>query len=876
MPDAEYWDIYRFELVYFDARCKCWQYFQENPQTLKDDGQEPHRRQVQQILDAVRKSFSGYAESTDFKIVPAWNDGGCVRFKSDPMLHGIASKAWSVLLDRVVERARTDGIARQHRDEILGLLTDLQFLRYSDPQWLHSGKVEKVLSAPAAIDLLSLLVTPASWGLPGCWYDTWRAIRDEHQRFPPTELSSALWREPYYLTRLIYGPPLQPKTASADLFGYNLQMEARTRDLSDEDMEQIRIPTADYFAEGRCYKPREPQERAAYILYSYFFDNVLKQLSRTANDSQNAESRTVISVAYPIVVPGWTHFLHAYVRPRLATFEDVERLCVSWQPLEARLLRGDLRLFLSEAVQRFTITLFQKDLAESLVRENRSITDDDIYRALAEHGGALFPLESITVDSGKTYSYVSSGLSYKQWQESEAQSPAAVVGAKSRGTIHPRTDSRGLSVLDRLTVIPDSIRGRNPRTATNDGRIVQLFEQQMAYARTIQGTFEHQQTMASRRRAQSNRHLQIHLEHLSWAQAQDLRRVLDNAESQTPLPGLGHNLRQLAETCIELSLDTDSDLKRMTETLQRLLAPSTTLMASEYFAIGPIKQISHPDPMYFTNSVEVAEIQLEHTFDVVSRLIQTTDYSRKMAEFHTAVKQSLREMQGGRLHYVNALSARRSKEFSFHIGWEEGRALPKILDPAIPQGVESKPPNIVGFEVHLPVQELTKGWFNLLDRSITKFGFAVTHNFSFALRTSADYAGAMSNTTKAVLYKNYLIIRYHSASPVSRATFEEQRPPDAFTPFCQDGFTHIGRFYLAAQWAGARNPAQEPISTYRYQLASNPRGDLRVVLDEISLAVIFPAAKNNTIEYLVKKVFADITPGDYMLIFEFDSWRTST
>ncbi|HTU44215.1 MAG TPA: hypothetical protein VMF91_04100 [Bryobacteraceae bacterium] len=868
MRESSSWEIYRFELVFFDARFKRWQYFEENPLTLElQHGQAPHRRQIQQILDAVRSSFGEHVESTDFETVRAWQQDRRVRLMAHPMLHGLGSH-WSRMLNFVAARAQADGLVSQHRDEIVALMRDRDFLKYNDPEWANRTKSEKTLSGPAALDLISLLPVASGWELPGCWYNAWREAQTEHQRFPPAKLSPALWREPSSLTRLTYKPSTSHNTIGA-LRGFDIQMEARARDLSDPGMDHLQIAPGDYFAEGRCREPKAEDELAAYLLYSYFTHNIFQQLC--TRDSHDIQSGAFIVISYPVLVPGWTHFLHIYVRARLGHPDDLERLCVSWHPLEARTLRGDLRAFLSEAVQRLTISLFQKELADSLVQENKRITDDDLYLGVAKHACMLFPLQSVTVDSDRVYAYRSSE-GWHQWQEC---APATITaGARSQAMVAGSSAANGVRVLKQLNVVPDTIRGRSSRNATNEGRIVQLFEQQIAYAHTIREAFEHQQLMREKQLNEKIRRIQVRIEELNWAELEPLRLKLEHAEPETSLPVFGQTLQEIANECLERSRNPKADVKQAKEMLQRFSSPPFPLVVSEYLAIGPVKRMCHNDPRYFTGPPEVAVTEEQRLFQRISARLKPEDlYTNTLTAFHTSARKKLQEMRGA-IRLVPELSSRRNKECSFHVIWAEDEAL--TTRPPIPklQGISLLPGAVVALEVHWPVDEALSNGLVKFDQSLSRFGFRITGRFSFALKTPVTYSGALYGGSPPVLYRNFLILRYHLDPPLTKSEFEEQSPPDAFSAFCTE-FTEVGRFYLAAKWAGVSDDRKNhPIDAYRYQLATNTRLQPTAVLDEFPLEAVFPSETIAGYRHVMENVFGETIAGDYALIFAFDSWRS--
>lgn len=413
--EGNIWEIHRLELCHLNPRHRRWQILQESPaseqHSFNPDVQILHRRQIQQLLGTVRLYLNSVVRDTYLTVgsvsksanIPLTID------PQDPLLQPIlqdGKQVWENLLGYLEQTAEFQMIPtlNEIKAKLLDKIKTLQ------------APYTTSLTMDEALDLLSILPWLPEWDTPGCW---WRALQTASQTgivfsedvFPPTG-DPGLWRESCYLARLHYEDALCQKgkaPLSQTILGYPVKFESLYQDPRVPYSTPLHSPPADFYAEGRCRNPDDPDpsrtnESSLYRFWAFFMDAIQKQIEGGSGQTDHA---IVNLFAYPVFSPtGWS-FLHLYVRYTGGGKQpSIRRLWNDWRPIHDGLMQHSFRLFLIETLDRIELTYFQARLKSEVIKgclNSGKLTDHQLVALLCKEIYTLLPARRLA-GGARTYS----------------------------------------------------------------------------------------------------------------------------------------------------------------------------------------------------------------------------------------------------------------------------------------------------------------------------------------------------------------------------------------------------------------------------------------------------------------------------------------
>lgn len=534
------WRIDRFELIYYNARHKRWQYFAEDPLiSFNDnknhrDGESPHRRQVRRFLFMVRGAIEllvSTLNAESFEVRP--------RQGADPKrplaIRRPSFAGWQQSWD---EYLRYLDQSAQYAERLP--TNDLDALRKCFSDLSTSGIGAHELSRNLSITLLSLLPILEDWDTWGCFLRARKAAIQElptTMHFPAT-CSDADWFEPFYIAELEYtGSP--NGTVSAELLGEDVYLEAGCCDLAQSAPEFKMSSRADFF--DYCRRPEERDgELYLYRCYGHLVDALIKGLSG------EGDGRRFFFVAYPLQAAGRLHYLQIALTTT-DTRASVSTLQKDWSSIHRHFWQPECRTMLGAEQERIALSAFQhaaaSGLRELITKPDVKLSDEALKSVLAENMFCLFPIRFATA-SQRSWHYIpytyeeTSGprgeiiplgikdciLGYR-WRLHEAGSPQ-YAGTAEKNLIHFKADSYG-------------IEGKAPRIGNHilqntliEQRIVQSIEQQMDYLKSMRYAIEQEQRQEKEAARKAGIILAQFLESLQESDRERILKAKDFAEIQ--------------------------------------------------------------------------------------------------------------------------------------------------------------------------------------------------------------------------------------------------------------------------------------------------------------------------------------------------------
>src|SRR5271157_340632 len=502
------WEIYRFELVFFDPEFQRWQLFQENVGTGTAVG-SGHRRPIQELLNSLRRAFGAVPRGTAFAVVPAHtsdeievtlNSAQWQTLEQSSKNEGVdLPSAWSSFVSALRENAKADGLLAFWQRHLLEMD---EWPRKLQP----TGAIASLKLHPAeARELISLLPISAHWDLYGAIREGWAPGETAH----PESLWQDLGRlsEPFYCNHLIYLYDLSDDCTfwSKKILGYGAAVEAAFSDLSGRNLQPVSVSPSEYF--DYAYRP-SGVERVFYQLYALFMDRIQLEFSSPGDDNKN-----LYYLAYPIFSGlNRRHFLHVYVRPdrQDATILD---LWSAWRQLHGHLNWGDLRHVLVDELEQVDLARFQN----SLMRKLRSISSERhvprdaqkqtyLYPIVANQIHLLFPIHCACQAStlGLYFDNVAGAPGGKAWNDLAPLSSSSGLGE----TLHCK-GNLGAGKACRRTRRPDSVppivwnedtvlKQTPVQREVADGRRQRLVHRQIEFAEIIWDSLEETRQKAQR------------------------------------------------------------------------------------------------------------------------------------------------------------------------------------------------------------------------------------------------------------------------------------------------------------------------------------------------------------------------------------------
>jgi hypothetical protein len=608
------WRIDRFDLVFYNARHKRWQFFAEDPAAAEvgpqTEGEGLHRYQIRSLLSTFREAVqsvlahqpsgkSGVFEVREYAEGPA---------KRHIELVPPSFAEWKdykqTYLDCLVRTGWYDGVPEPHRLELQGW--------FQDPS--------KGVSREAALTFLSLLPILEDWDTWGCFV---RARNSPDTRtdcsFPPAQQE---WAEPFYLAELDFQDSEAPESApcrSRLLLGYRVMIEGVCIDLADGQLAPQRIGRADFFDDRYCKYP-EGDEVIPYRCYAALVDQIMKKLAAGGPEERKRQSQTLTEerqfvVAYPVATAGRLHFLQVALSPGPVAHSCVDALWNDWQPIHRHLWVPSFKALLQEEIYRITASAFQSEAYDALAIEfsERSLKPEAKAQrcqdALWEHVYHLFPVKTASSGS-RRFGYVPLRL------------PNAATGHENKPQIRLGSEWRDLTNLESPPT-PEKPRGtikvgqaeleipypsQDPlHRLIEEHRIYQSILQQKRFLERLpKGLLKAEKDAEDDR----GKCLRIAVAHgkqlLSRGKKQILQPTSGDLEELLTEEVAGGNLelptgREPLEFFTQprsfgryLAQAFPGDRSYQLMALRRILQPSLVQQLSEYFETGPVKVLTHP------------------------------------------------------------------------------------------------------------------------------------------------------------------------------------------------------------------------------------------------------------------------------------------
>ena len=633
------WRIDRFELIYFNARHRRWQYFAQDP--LDSDGasslggrekESAHRRQVRGFLHMVRKIVEaalGPEGSAPFVLSQAQKSS-----RSIPLSHPTFAdwkSHWDDYLAYLCATASHEGLPESDLAELENLRVELGV----------SGKGNYSLNREAALSLLSLLPILEDWDTWGCFLrarDAQSSSWPEQMRFPPCG-SAAGWFQPLSIAEIIYANSSDPNAKSFGVLEKTVRLQAACIDLSNPGDEIRFVDAADFF--DYCKVPTtvaDNNERYLYQCYSHFVDDLIQELSESLDraDEVSRDPRRYFVIAYPVQVAGRLHFLQAALTTTNPS-ASLKDLWNQWAPVHSQFWTPQCISTLEAELGRIGLSAFQYAAGRDLRTSDLAVddmTEDHLLRVLATHIYHLFPVRSFEHrgNQGKTWHYLPYGfdpltregipdvqLGYR-WQDSQ-QRPADYVGAKEKDLIWFELSEQG-------------IRGAAPRIGTSalqepitQQRAIQTVEQQIDYLRELRLTLGAEAELLRRDQRAAGTLVRLWVESLPaaarglLAAATDIQPFLDTEIDPAVLGGeepkrLPSERFRTKARCLERFLFQalpQSSKKEWLDHLKDLATPTILELASLFFDTSLVKAYTHNTDVAhsFSGSCEDARRALE-------------------------------------------------------------------------------------------------------------------------------------------------------------------------------------------------------------------------------------------------------------------------
>lgn len=390
------WEIYRFELVYFDPEFRRWQLFQEEPEPNQGDD---HRQTIQTLLQSIRGLFERlrFDEWGIPLRVTREQTAGTLKLsirtsQREYFKDCLTERITGPFVNALRNAAQKDGLAPEG-SQLAQKLIEIE-------TWLPAdGQSPLSLDPSTARQIISLLPVLAHW-------DLWGAIRQGWDEMEPSIPKSRFQelgrlRDPFYANHFIYqfnGRDDQGSPSRVAL-GYTVLAESRFVELADPKPFPGSIHLRDYF--DYAYTPKD-DDLQVYRLYALLMDRLQIALSGAETDSNERRQDHLYYVAYPIFSSlGRRHWLQVYTRPiPIDPAPPAAQLFDTFVQLHQRVPWLDLHDVLIDELEQVDLVRFLKHTTNELtdIQQKRYVKDQDgetlLAGLLAKHLHILFPVKA--------------------------------------------------------------------------------------------------------------------------------------------------------------------------------------------------------------------------------------------------------------------------------------------------------------------------------------------------------------------------------------------------------------------------------------------------------------------------------------------------
>jgi hypothetical protein len=399
------WEIYRFELVYFDPEFRRWQLFQEQPTSggERDDSssgdRDDHRQTIQTLLQSIRGLFHLPFESwgIPMRLAPQQSASDSLKLtipsaQREHFRDCLTQPICTAFIRALRSAAQKDGMATPGsalETALAALETWLPDARAADPS----------VDSVTARQIISLLPVLSHWDLWGAVRCGWEQGKESIPPSPFQDLGRL--RDPFYASHFVYqfNGSDDKASRSRGVLGYTALAEASFVDLRDPQRAPRSIYLRDCF--DYVYTPKG-LELHAYRLYALLMDRLQIALSGSDAFSSAPRQEHLYYVSYPIFSSlGRRHFLQVYINPLpKEPAPTVKHAFDAFEQLHRHLLWSDLHDVLIDELEQVDLARFHQHIDSELGRIQKkrhipeNLRDDTLSGLLAKNLHILFPIEA--------------------------------------------------------------------------------------------------------------------------------------------------------------------------------------------------------------------------------------------------------------------------------------------------------------------------------------------------------------------------------------------------------------------------------------------------------------------------------------------------
>jgi len=754
------WWIYRFELAYFNPRYQRWALFQENPAifTLAEHPMTElarHRVQVQAVLKSVRSAFQSIPRGTRFGVRPLPE----ITKKPLPLVFGPPSIAhrisssfgpdpkntWQPILAEYSRLLADEGVSATSPDlpQLFAELANWTAFTAPYPEW------RKDITPLSALQLLSILPILPHWDLWGIFHADLRwsttpitaAVPCASRAPVPTLLHlAAQLDQPFYAAHLKYPRDQHPASSpecrdvppSVELLGYEVRLAVTYCDLCSTSPCGTNVIEDDYYR--YCFNPKgHDQEELPYLVYAYLIDHLQKAIP---GQRPGEEAQDVYYFSYPVFTPlGRKHFLDVYVYPEEpeASLDD---LWEAWQQLHPLLGWDHLRLLLSDELEEIDIgyaqALLSRDIREAMEKPDyKPGTALPLPRMVCRYGHVLFPAVAFrapAISAAESFHYGSKMVRQfdfgKDW----------IPNGSPEGEVSFRRLATGVGEVEYAPdVLVSGERASAVLHAVASARRDRLVEEQLELAHRLWQAGETGRRAEEARMQCCRDELRRQFLDKTVSEQTDIwGAVIAARNADETVPAYGQSLRVLLRDCVPRQA-ADNDILRAAG---EVFAWSYTLLASEYFGRGPIKELTHGVQYYIAETVDQLRTDCQTAYKIACPAFQLwPQYASDCRTFHEQAITEIEKLNSPTNNYLKELEDLRDQKHKFPLTWCGSGYVPTPQAPGVPFGSELASAGGDVVELYLPVHVILASSFQNLSQLWNQqvVGRATGSRLAFAL-----------------------------------------------------------------------------------------------------------------------------------------------
>lgn len=471
------WRIDRFELIFYNSRHRCWQYFAENPTAPIDTKgrnkpkESLHRREIRSLLSTIRDTFNVFTSKSPIFTLKRFQKSED-HFEINlvpPPSSTVPSGVWETYLKYLKHTADRERVPPEH----------LQNLKW----WIAHPAEKQSFSHDEALTILSLLPIIEDWDTWGCFLRARnRTLNEKEESFPPASASD--WSEPFSIVELVYSDhdsySCPDNCSQKGLLSKHTEIEGLCQDLGDPAGQTHHVARDDFFDRKYCKLPAG-EEKFLYQCYAHLIDPIF------AAPVEQSDRRQFV-IAYPISIGGRLHFLQIIVSAEVRSDVSVCSLWIDWQSIHRALWTTETRAFLQDELLRILTSAFQNEAYYHLSTPGSTVDGaQHLPLSVLRHIYHLLPVEAGVYE---THFYSYHDYRWPETPSSTLQS-SLYVGSDWRCAPGGTPGKSGDSLLEVPTpygltlFVPKDPKGHQVWQLTGQHRAVQVVEQQMQYLENL-------------------------------------------------------------------------------------------------------------------------------------------------------------------------------------------------------------------------------------------------------------------------------------------------------------------------------------------------------------------------------------------------------